>query len=118
MNSIYTAVAIFSMTAILGMYLISLVLNNKPTPNVVSLFHGLFAVTGIVLLIVYCNGNSAGPMTTIIVFSIAALGGLTMLVRKLNGKTIPKWLAVTHGLIAVVGFILLLVFAFGSNTPV
>ena len=112
MGTIYSAIAILGMTAILGMYLLSLVLRNKTTPKGVSIMHGLFAVTGLVLLIVYCLGNNPGPLESIIVFSIAALGGFILIYKDITGQKIPKWLGIVHGLTAVTGYILLLCFAF------
>lgn len=112
MKSIYTAIAILGMAAILGMYLLSLILRNKETSTGVAMIHGLFAATGLILLMVYCSGNNSGPLVSVIIFSIAALGGLIMFYRKKTAKKIPKWLGVLHGLTAVIGFIFLLYFAF------
>lgn len=52
-------------------------------------------------------------MTSILGFVVAALGGFVMFGREISEKTISKWLAVVHGLIAVTGFVLLLIAAFG-----
>ncbi|MBK5284918.1 MAG: hypothetical protein JJE25_05915 [Bacteroidia bacterium] len=112
MGTIYSAIAIFGMTAILGMYLLSLVLRNKQTPKGVAILHGLFAVTGLVLLIIYCFGNGPGPWVSVIVFTIAALGGFILVYKDITGRKVPKWLGIVHGLTAVAGFALLLVFAF------
>jgi hypothetical protein len=51
-----------------------------------------------------------------VLFVIAALGGFIMMARDVTGKSIPKWLAVVHGLLAVTGFVLLLVFAFNGHS--
>lgn len=99
------------MTAILGMYLLSLVLRNKQTPKGATIIHGLFAVIGLALLIIYCFGNNPGPLVSIIVFSIAALGGGILAYKDITGRRIPKWLGIVHGLTAVTGFVFLLVFA-------
>ncbi len=108
---IYTAIAIFGMTAILGMYLLSFVLRDKETPKAISMTHGVFAVTGLVLLIVYCFGDSPGPIASIVVFSIAAIGGFILIYKDITGQKIPKWLGIVHGVTAVVGFAFLIVFA-------
>ena len=89
METIYTAIAIFGMTAILGMYLLSLVLRDKQTPKGISILHGFFAVAGLVLLIIYCVGNEPGPVASIIVFSLAALGGFILIYKDVTGKKIP-----------------------------
>jgi hypothetical protein len=114
MNMIYTAIAIFGMTAILGLYLLSLILRNKKTPKAAAFVHGLFAVTGLVLLIIYCVGNSPGPKVSITVFTIAAVGGFIVVYKDVTGKA-PKWLAILHGLTAVIGYGLLIAFAFLDN---
>jgi hypothetical protein len=51
-------------------------------------------------------------MESIVLFVMAALGGLVLIYRDMTGKSIPKWLAVGHGLIAVAGFIFLLIYTF------
>ena len=112
MEFMYSIIAIFALTAILGMYLLSLVLRNKTTPKGVSFMHGLFAFTALILLSVYVFGNSPGPTSSLIVFAVAAMGGFILIYRDITGKSIPKWLAIGHGLIAVTGFALLLLFAF------
>ena len=112
METIYVAIAILGMTAILGMYLLSLVLRSKTTPNAVAIIHGLLAVTAIILLVVYSLGHETEIWEIIIVLLIAATGGIIMGYRDITGQSVPKWLAIVHGLIAVVGFILLLYFAF------
>ncbi len=112
MGTIYFAIAIFGLTAIIGMYLLSLILRDKQIPKGAAIIHGLFAVIALVLLIVYCVGNEPGPLVSIVVFSIAALGGFIMGYRDITGRKVPKWLGVVHGLTALVGFIILLMFAF------
>ena len=110
---IYTSIAFFALAAILGMLLLSYVLREKETPKAAVVTHGLFAVTGLILLILYVI-NNPGPVESVVLFVIAATGGIIMLARDLSGKKIPKWLGVAHGLIAVSGFIFLLVFAFSK----
>ncbi|WP_276134038.1 hypothetical protein [Polluticoccus soli] len=112
---LYTIIAVFALAAILGMTLLSYVLRSKETPKALMIFHGLFAATGLILLLSYVFGNSPGPKESAILFVIAALGGAVLVTKDLTGKPIPKWLAVTHGLLAVTGFILLLVFTFGNG---
>ena len=109
---LYTAIACFSLAAILGIILISYVLRNKPTPKGLAFIHGPIAAIGILLLIFYSFFNSPTPIESLILFIIAALGGFILIFRDLTGKSIPKWLAIIHGLIAVTAFAFLLVFVF------
>lgn len=112
MELIFAAIAIFALAALVGAYLLSLVLREQKTPKIVTLLHGTFAVTGLILLVVYYTRNEVGPLASIIVFATAALGGLVLFYTDITGKPIPKWLAVGHGVIALTGFALLLAFAF------
>ncbi|MDB5282990.1 MAG: hypothetical protein JWO06_2065 [Bacteroidota bacterium] len=111
---IYTAVAVFGLAALIGMYLLTLVLKDSKRPLIVAMIHGLFASVGIILLIAYCC-HSPGPIASIIIFCLAALGGVILFYTDVTGKKVPKWLAVVHGLAAITGFVLLLIFAFSQS---
>ena len=113
---LFTAIAFFSLAAILGMILISFVLRGKSTPKGIVLMHGPIAAIGLFLLYSYAFYDSPKPIASLILFTIAALGGFVLLYRDLTGKILPKWLAALHGLIAITGFAFLLVFAFAPNT--
>ena len=111
---IYTIISTVALAAIFGLILISYVLKGKAAPRGVMIVHGLLAAVSIVLLIMYVTENRPGPIESLVLFVIAALGGFVMLSRELTGKPVPKWLAVVHGLLAVSGFIVLLIFAFAG----
>ena len=110
MGIIYSAILIFGMTTILGLYLSSLVLRNKQTPKVVIVIHGILTFTGFVLLIFYCPES----LKSIILLSIATVCGLILLYQDLTGKKFTKWLCFAHGFLTVAGFVLLFVYAFGK----
>jgi uncharacterized membrane protein YadS len=105
-------IACFVVAALLGMVLITYVLLNKNTSKGVALTHGFFAATGIVLLGIYVSVYSTKPLLSLILFILAALGGFTLIFRDLTGRSLPKWLALGHGLTAITAFILLLVALF------
>ena len=109
---IVTAIAFLALAAILGMLLLSFVLTGKETPKSVVFTHGPLAVIGVILLIIYAFREGPGPIEAIILFAIAAAGGVVMVMRDLTGRPVPKWLAVVHGLVAAGGLVMLLVFAF------
>lgn len=109
---IYTAIALFSLAAIIGLVLLTFVLKGKSTPKGLVFTHGPLAALALILLIIYSLGNSPAPVASIVLFVIAALGGFVLVYHDVMGKIIPKWLAVVHGLTAVTGFIFLLAFAF------
>ncbi len=112
MGTIYAAIVILGLTAILGMYLLTLVLRSKSLPKGVTIIHGVLATSALILLIIYSFGPAPGPGASIIVLLVAASGGFTMNYRDLTGKPVPKWLGIAHGLTAIAGLGLLLWFAF------
>ena len=107
---IITAIAFFALSALLGLLLLTFVLKGKHTPKAVVFSHGPLAVVGLVLMAVYMAGQPPGPVDAMVLFLIAATSGLVMVVRDLSGKSVPKWLAITHGLLAASGLVLLLIF--------
>lgn len=107
-----TAILFFLLAALLGMYLLSFILQNKQTPKGVVFTHGPLAATGLILLIIYAIFSDAAPIISIVLFILAALGGIAMIYRDITGKSVPKWMAIGHGLTAMAGFIFLIVFAF------
>ncbi len=112
MNTLYFIIAIFALGALIGMYLLSFVLQKKETPKIVSYVHGALVGTALVLLVCYA-ADTPGLTEVVILFVIAASGGITMIVRDLKDKPLPRWLALAHGTIALTGFALLLIYAFG-----
>lgn len=109
---IYIAIAVLSLTAILGLYLLSLLLRNKSTPKGVTIIHGLMAAAALILIIIYSFVNKPSPWESVIALVIAALGGFMLNYRDITGKSVPKWLGIGHGLVAITGFALLIYFAF------
>lgn len=110
------AIIFFALAALLGLFLLTYVLQGKETPKGVAFTHGPLAVIGLILLIIYAILYSPSPIVSIIVFVLAALGGLMMIFRDLTGKSVPKWMAAGHGIVAVIGFISLLIFTFHTAT--
>jgi hypothetical protein len=107
-----TAILFFTLAAVLGLYLLSFIIQNKNTPKGVAFTHGPLAAIGLVILIIYAFFHNPTPMVSIIFFILAALGGIILVYRDLVGKSLPKWMAIGHGLIAIVGFIFLIIFTF------
>ncbi len=114
MTTIYASIGFFALAALLGLYLLSFVLAGKQTPKAIVFTHGPMAVIGLVLLIIYITGDGPDPWESLTLFVLAALGGVYMVFRDITGKPIPKILAIGHGLLAVSGFVLLLIFAFSK----
>lgn len=101
MTLVYIAIGLFAFAAVIGIYLLSLVLRNKETRKGLALIHGAAAASALVLLIIsaICHEGSR-HLVAIILFTVAALGGFVLIARDLSGKKPPKWLAIVHGLTA------------------
>jgi hypothetical protein len=112
MELLYTSIVLFGLAALIGIYLISHVLQNKLPPKSVALAHGAVAATALILLIVYIYNTGADLVQAVVLFVIVALGGIALFVRHLTGKTLPKWLALTHASLAVISFVILLAYTF------
>lgn len=106
------AIVFFIIAAGLGVIILTAILQNKPTPKPIVFLHGPVAFIAILLVIFYLwvNGASALLVASLILFSLAALGGLTMFVLDMNGKPIPKNIAIVHPLVAVSGLIILAIY--------
>jgi hypothetical protein len=110
---LYGAIALFALSAIMGIILITAIAQKKETPKPIVYTHGIFAATALVLLIVYSIQHPESyPQTSIIIFVIAALGGFYLFFRDMKKKPGPLSMAIVHALAAVTAFIMLLIFAF------
>jgi len=106
---LYVTIALFALAAILGILILKNWLTQATTSRTVVYAHGVFAALGLVLLIVLSlNNPGLGLTTSIILFVIAAVAGFYMFFRDLQGKFSPTALAIVHGLVAVAGFVFLL----------
>lgn len=107
------SIVLFAVSAVLGLGILLKWLAKKDASKSVIFSHGIVAVLAFVLLLVYAVQHPEHlPKTSIILFAIAAVAGLYMFIRDMNKKMSPLALAVTHALVAVAGFVSLLIFAF------
>ena len=106
---IYTAIALFALSAILGLTILIKWLTKKEASKAVIWSHGLVAATALVILVVFAIQNPDNyPQISLILFVIAAIGGFYMFFRDLNKKNSPLSVAFIHALLAVGGFVMLL----------
>ncbi|MBA2648830.1 MAG: hypothetical protein H0U75_04375 [Legionella sp.] len=108
------SILLFALAAILGLYLLSFILKDKNTPKGVAFTHGPLAALALILLIIYACLSRPAPIVSIIIFILATMGGTMLMFKDITGKPIPKWLAIGHGITAIIGFIFLLMFALNS----
>lgn len=110
---LYVILVLFAISAVLGLIILSRWLTHKDASKSVVYSHGIAAATGLVLLIIYAVQTPLNyPKISIILLVIAAIGGLYMFFNDLRKKNSPMAIAFIHALLAVGGFILLLIFVF------
>ena len=107
------ALIVLLLAAIGGATLAAIRLRGAPWPPLwLAVVHGIVAATGIGILI-YAAVSTGIPqlaMASLAVFVIAALGGATLLLGfHLRSKALPIPFVLGHGLIAVIGYVLLLI---------
>lgn len=99
----------FAIAALIGIILVSMYAKGKLTVGG-ALLHGLFAVIGVILLIVAVVKAQTAPIGSysLILFIIAALGGLVLISMHLTKGMLSKPLIGVHAIIAVIGFLMML----------
>lgn len=113
MNLVYLSIAVFAFAAVFGLTILVKWLSKKDVSRTVIYTHGLFAALGLALLTVYALQNPDNfPKISLILLVISALGGFYMFFRDLQKKMSPYSIAFVHALLAIAGFVGLLLFAF------
>jgi hypothetical protein len=110
-----TAVILFAIAAVGGIVMAGIRFGGKPhPPTALAMLHGFLAAAALTLLI-YAACTVGLPnlaLTATALFVVAAIGGVYMnLNYHWKMLPLPKWLVVVHALIAVAGFLCLLVAA-------
>jgi hypothetical protein len=110
---LYVIIISFALAAVVGLIILKNWLTAQKTPRTTIYMHGILAALGLVLLIIYYVENGAKSLQTeLSLFVIAALGGFYMFFREIKGKMSPTWLAIVHALIAVTGFLFVILMLF------
>lgn len=110
-----TAIILFAIAAVLGAILASNFFRGKLPPLALSFAHGLFAASGLVVLILTITkmADSGMGKYSLGAFVIAALGGFYLVSRHLGKKEVPNGVIIIHALAAITGFALLLLWVYG-----
>ena len=112
MDTIYITIALLALAAVLGLTILIKWLTKKEASRGVIYSHGIVAAVGLVSLIVYAFKNPDHfPMISLVLLIASALGGFYMFIRDLNKKESPMAIAFIHAILAVSGFVALLLFA-------
>lgn len=113
------SIILFAIAALGGATLAILRLMNRPLPISLAVLHGLLAAIGLILLIVamiYMAMTNSFVTSALILFIIASIGGaILFFFFHLRNKKLPIALLLGHGLLAIIGFVVLLIFIAGKQ---
>jgi len=114
-----TATVLFVLTALGGLLMAAIRFKTKENPPAwLAMLHGLLAASSLTLLTYAVFTEPVPSMATLalVLFVIAAAGGAVMsLGYKWRQRLIPAWLVSVHALLAILGFVLLLLAAYGDR---
>jgi hypothetical protein len=108
---IYDALGLFALAFFLSVYLFILLLRDQKRPPFIASLHAMLVTAGMTLLIVF-SIYQPFPTVCLTILVLAALSSIGLLYYDVTGRTAPKGLAILHGALALIGVILLLIFAF------
>ena len=113
------ALVLFGLAALGGLVMAGIVFRGaERPPTAIALVHGAAAAAGLIALIVAVVMGAGVPglaRTALIVFIVAAAGGFFLFAQHMQKKALPKGVVVVHALVAVTGFVLLLVAAMNAT---
>jgi hypothetical protein len=104
-------IVLFAIAAAGGLTLVIMKFSGKGLPWPLVIGHGLFAASGLVVLIinVFQNTQIFLMNLALALFLITAIGGFTVLSFHLRMKKQPNSLILVHGAAAVISFVLLII---------
>ena len=106
---LYVILILFAIAALLGILILKNWLSGKNASRSLAYSHGAMAAIALVLLLVYLISNRTNWLTlSTVLFAAAALIGFYLFFRDINGKMSATWIAVLHGVVALAGFLFLL----------
>ena len=104
-------IILFAVAAVAGLTMAVMHFKKATPPRpVLAVLHGLFAASGLVVLLlaVIKVGMQGAPAIALGLLVLAALGGFGLLSFHLRGRALPSGMVVGHALLAVAGFVTLL----------
>ena len=106
------ALILFAVAALGGLIMASIRLRGSNPPLALALVHGGVAAAGLVALVVavlHAGASTSAPRIALALFVVAALGGFVLFATHLRKKNIPVPLMLIHAVVAVGGFVILLI---------
>jgi hypothetical protein len=114
-----TALALLTVTALGGVVMAVIRLGRDVNPpSWLAMVHGLLAGAALTLLLYayFTVGLPKFALWALLVFLLAALGGVLLnLGYHVSGKLMPRSIVVVHAVVAVVGYVMLLMAVLGKG---
>jgi hypothetical protein len=106
------------LAGLFGSILLNAILKNKHTPKPIVFLHGAVAFFAILVMIGYVVAGNTAPLliAALVLFILAAMGGVFMVTLDFRKKPISKIVALIHPLVAISGFVCLIVFVLQQQT--
>jgi glucose uptake protein GlcU len=105
------AVLLIALGAVLGLYMAVQHFKGRTPPKAgVAILHGLLAVSGVIVLLlgVWEIGFGTAHTWALLLFGVAALGGLFLVSHHMRQRPLPNGVIVIHGLVAAIALLVLL----------
>jgi hypothetical protein len=113
MTLLQTSCVLFLLAALGGLAMAGIRFSGNRNPPVwLAMAHGGLAVAGVALLAyaVLAGGAPAAALWSLVLFLVAAAGGTVLfLAYEWKRELLPTWLVLVHAVVAVAGFLLLVV---------
>jgi uncharacterized membrane protein HdeD (DUF308 family) len=115
MRIMQTAAVLLAITALGGVLMAGIRFAGRPHPPTwLAMGHGFIAGAAVTLLVYawFTTGLPGLAQLALLLFLLAAAGGIVLNLRyHWQRQALPKWMIVVHALVAVLGFVLLLIAA-------
>ena len=109
------AIVLIAVAAVIGLYMAANHFRGRTPPKAVhAVLHGALAVSGAVLALLGVHDMGYGGLHTwaLVLFAIAAAGGLFLAGQHMSQVRLSSGVVVIHALVAVTGFLVLLAAVF------
>lgn len=108
-----TSIILLAVSAVAGLLIFRSFMTKKETSKPAVFAHGLFAASGLLVLVYFAIQNPDGyPQVALALLVLAALGGFYLAYKDLIKKTPgPSSVMALHAILAVAGFLALIYFA-------
>jgi len=110
MTWMWISVVLFLLAAGGGLYLATQHFQRNDAPFSIAILHGVLAVAGLAFFLIGLASIGTTNLWTwsVVLFVVAAIGGLVLVSMHAQRRPLPRPVIVFHGLLAIIAWLLLL----------